>query len=77
MSERGTKPALPPHAPAESFEDPLHQEIAALAYSLWQARGCAEGTPEEDWFNAEKALKAKAEAWSKVDPFVKTIFRPQ
>jgi hypothetical protein len=39
-----------------------HEEIATLAYSLWQARGYPEGTPDEDWLNAEKALKAKAEA---------------
>lgn len=36
-------------------------EIAALAHSLWEVRGCPEGSPEEDWFNAERALKAKAE----------------
>ena len=40
---------------------PTDVEIAALAYSLWEARGRPEGTPEEDWFNAERALKAKAE----------------
>ena len=32
------------------------EEIAALAYSLWEARGRPEGSPEEDWFNAERAL---------------------
>ena len=35
---------------------PTHEEIAALAYSLWEARGCREGSPEEDWLNAERAL---------------------
>jgi hypothetical protein len=35
---------------------PTHEEIAALAYSLWEARGCPEGSPEEDWLNAEGAL---------------------
>lgn len=35
---------------------PTHDEIAALAYSLWEARGCPEGSPEEDWLNAERAL---------------------
>jgi hypothetical protein len=35
---------------------PTHEEIAALAYSLWEARGCPEGSPEEDWLNAERAL---------------------
>jgi hypothetical protein len=62
MPEQATKPAMVPRAPTDSSESPVHQEIAALAYSLWQARGCPEGTPDEDWFNAEEALKAKAEA---------------
>jgi hypothetical protein len=36
----------------------LHEQIAALAYALWQERGCPEGSPEEDWFRAEAELKA-------------------
>jgi hypothetical protein len=36
------------------------QEIIALAYEFWQARGCPEGTPEEDWFRAEEELKNRA-----------------
>jgi hypothetical protein len=24
-------------------------QIAALAYALWEARGCPEGSPEDDW----------------------------
>ena len=27
-----------------------HGEISELAYSLWQDRGCPEGSPEADWF---------------------------
>jgi predicted SnoaL-like aldol condensation-catalyzing enzyme len=30
-----------------------HEEIATLAYELWEARGCPNGSPEEDWFRAE------------------------
>ena len=33
-----------------------HDEIAALAYELWQARGCPNGSPEEDWFRAAEEL---------------------
>jgi hypothetical protein len=40
---------------------PTQEEITGLAYSLWQARGCPEGSPEEDWLNAESALKAGSE----------------
>ena len=63
VPEQATKPAPASQTPVPSIEShPLQEEIAALAYSLWQARGCPEGVPEEDWFNAEKVLKAKAEA---------------
>jgi hypothetical protein len=33
-------------------------EIAQLAYSYWEARGCANGSAEEDWVRAEQELKA-------------------
>jgi len=33
-------------------------EIAALAYELWQERGCPLGSPDEDWFRAEEKLKS-------------------
>jgi hypothetical protein len=32
------------------------QDIANLAYSLWQQRGCPEGSPEQDWLEAEKLV---------------------
>jgi len=28
-------------------------EIAALAYALWQEKGCPDGSAEQDWFQAE------------------------
>jgi hypothetical protein len=34
-----------------------HERIAALAYFLWQQRGCPEGSPEEDWFQAQKHIR--------------------
>lgn len=37
-----------------------HDEIAALAYEFWQARGCPFGSPEEDWFRAERELRDRA-----------------
>ena len=42
-----------------------HQDIAALAYALWQARGCPEGSPEEDWFHAAHELRARGEGLPK------------
>ena len=37
-----------------------HDEIEALAHQLWQARGCPEGTPHQDWFHASEQLRSRA-----------------
>ena len=42
-----------------------HQDIAALAHALWQARGCPEGSPDEDWFQAVQELRTRAESHQK------------
>ena len=42
-----------------------HDEIAALAHVLWQARGCPQGSPEEDWFQAAHELRARGESLPK------------
>jgi hypothetical protein len=36
---------------------PEHRSIGELAYHIWQARGCPEGSAEQDWLDAEKQLK--------------------
>lgn len=33
-----------------------HEEIARLAYELWERRGHPFGSPEIDWYAAESAL---------------------
>lgn len=40
-----------------SMEQPDIEVIETLAYQLWQARGCPEGSPEVDWRAAEEQLK--------------------
>jgi len=32
------------------------REIAALAYKLWLARGFQNGSPQEDWLRAQRAV---------------------
>ena len=32
-------------------------EVAAPAYRLWLDRGCPDGSPEEDWYLAERKLR--------------------
>jgi hypothetical protein len=39
---------------------PSSEEIAQLAYELWQQRGCPDGSPELDWFQAEQELAGEA-----------------
>ena len=46
-------------APTDISEQRSSQDIAALAYELWQARGCPDGSPEEDWFKAERKLQGR------------------
>ncbi len=33
--------------------------VAALAYELWQERGCPVGSDQEDWFRAEAQLESQ------------------
>ena len=35
---------------------PSTGQIQAVAHELWEARGCPEGSPEVDWFEAERQL---------------------
>ena len=58
-------PAREPETPARAdtvvVERELsHEEIARVAYSLWQARGCQHGNPDEDWLRAEEQLRQRS-----------------
>ena len=33
-----------------------HEAIARVAYFYWEARGCPNDSPDEDWFRAEAEL---------------------
>lgn len=35
-----------------------YEETATLAHTLWQARGCPDGSPNEDWFQASEMLRS-------------------
>jgi len=35
------------------------QQTALLAYQFWTERGCPVGSPDEDWFRAERALHSR------------------
>jgi hypothetical protein len=57
---------------------PEHRSIGELAYRLWQARGCPDGTAEQDWLEAEKQLHASRPARPRsseaVDDSLKSTF---
>lgn len=38
---------------------PSHEEIATLAYLYWESRGFEGGSPEDDWFRAERELLSR------------------
>jgi hypothetical protein len=38
------------------------EKIALLAYTYWMQRGCQGGSPEEDWFRAERELDTQPSA---------------
>ena len=39
---------------------PSHDDIANLAYALWEDRGGGDGGAEEDWLEAERMLQAQS-----------------
>lgn len=46
-----TGTAAPPAEPL------THAAISRRAYERWETRGRAEGSPEDDWFEAERELR--------------------
>src|ERR1051326_8341899 len=57
--ESAAAPATAPGRAADEISAPTHDEIAALAYSYWEARGGEAGSPWEDWFRAEREFKER------------------
>jgi hypothetical protein len=50
---------------AETQSEPQisqQENIASLAYALWQQRGCPQGSSEQDWLEAEQRLQEKQSA---------------
>jgi hypothetical protein len=61
MAPQQTKEAENSETVVETAEpQAAHEDIALLAYTLWQQRGCPDQSSEEDWFAAEKELAAMA-----------------
>ena len=58
-AQRHRKAAGPVTAVKTPINNATTEDIARLAYSLWEARGRQEGLPEEDWLRAERELIGK------------------
>ena len=64
-----SKSAVPTESPAVDEVAATagnHEEARQLAYSYWQARGCPDGSPEEDWLLAERELSSRADGQLRV-----------
>jgi hypothetical protein len=48
-----------PDGAGSEWRGPDREEVARLAYSYWEARGCRGGSPWEDWFRAERELRER------------------
>jgi hypothetical protein len=52
-----------------------HDEIAMLAYQLWERRGRPLGSPEIDWYAAESALGVRNSR--EQSPFLSVRLEPE
>jgi len=59
------KPSGRANSDSQMTETSMQENLAKLAYTLWQQRGCPEGSSEFDWFEAERKLRESAERVSR------------
>ena len=63
-NRRGSTAAVHPAAPGgegivtSGNVEIAPADVARLAHSYWEARGCQGGSPEEDWLRAEQQLRS-------------------
>src|SRR5215475_2927307 len=58
-STRKTEVAVQSTVTLPVQEEYPHDEIARLAYSLWEERGAQDGTAIEDWLRAEREVLSR------------------
>jgi len=62
VAQEGAKAAQsPPEVTNPDLESLLaaleHERISGLAYFYWEQRGCPVGSPDEDWFRAQRDIR--------------------
>jgi hypothetical protein len=58
LAERSSEPSESV-AKIVALDPENHDDVAFLAYRLWQERGSPFGSDQEDWFRAENELKRR------------------
>jgi hypothetical protein len=65
LVQRESEMRKPPRTASASHsqisEATMQEDVAKLAYVLWQQRGCPYGSPDQDWFEAERKLRESSE----------------
>jgi hypothetical protein len=51
-----------PSTPIDGSQPAEHDRIEALAHQLWVMRGCPQGSPGEDWTQAEQQLRMREQS---------------
>ncbi len=54
-----SRSAKPTPIQAASAKEPTIEMIAKRAYEIWQAQGCPQGRDAENWYQAERELRAR------------------
>lgn len=58
-AETERTPVIDDRIGEEQQNEDFHQDIARLAYAIWQDRGCPHGSDVEDWLEAERQLSKR------------------
>jgi hypothetical protein len=56
-TNRGRSTSQKSSSPLQTLQPTTEEDIARLAYSLWEQRGRPDGSAEVDWFEAEQQLR--------------------
>ena len=62
MSRHGKETRKTAGQASRTALNPNHDRVGKLAHELWLKRGCPVGSPQEDWFQAERALSGRKES---------------
>jgi hypothetical protein len=54
-----TQAPAPAQTKGRSKQSPTHEQVAERAWALWIRGGCMPGQDRQNWFEAERQLKAE------------------